>query len=190
MKRFAVGFVALALVLTACGSSSESEPEASVGDDIEDATGVDDVEVDLDSIEVSMETDEGTVTGSLSELPDNFADFPMPLPEGFVVETAMNSPGGSAVMVAYPESDFDSIVDEIETWTSSESDEWAVKVQDLEMADGTLMRKTAFVGGEGLFVAGVQDCYSRELVAGRISCRSPFTEQSILACREEAIAQC
>ena len=182
MKRTAIGLVALALVVSACGSSSESESEAAldqaydeasaafdVDDDRasgessdqagEDATGTDEGGDDLISADVSMETPEGTLTGSLSELPDNFGDFPMPLPEGFVVETAMSAPAGSAVRVAYRDGDFDGLVAEIEAWRSAESDGWTSKNLDIETADGTPWRRTGFSSGTGTAVT-VQECYS------------------------------
>jgi len=182
MKRIAIGLVALALAVSACGSSSESESEAALDQAYEDAsaafdteanpasgeaseqagedaTGTDEGGDDLISADVSMETAEGTLTASLSELPDDFGDFPMPLPEGFVVETAMSAPAGSVVRVAYRDGDFDSLVSEVEAWRSAEAGDWTSKNMDIETADGTPWRRTSFSNGTGTAVI-VQECYS------------------------------
>lgn len=130
MKRIAIGFVALALVLTACQSAAEILTEQVA----EQALGGD-VKIDTDSGQVSVETDEGSVTIGGGEVPDGFV---VPFPDGYQVTTVFTSDEGEAVGVAYPGGDFDSIVSFYDDWTAGHSSEWSKSTSSISGDEGSL----------------------------------------------------
>ena len=130
MKRIALGFVALTLVLTACQSAAEVITEQA----IEEAVGGD-VKVDTDSGEVSVETDDGAITIGGGELPEG---FPIPLPDGYDVAAVFTSDRSSTVSVSYPNGDFAAIQAFFDDWTSAESDEWSTSTSSISGDDGAV----------------------------------------------------
>jgi hypothetical protein len=131
MKRFIPVALAFALILTACQSASETIAEQLT----EQVDGVDNVEFDSDTGEVKIETDEGSITVGGGELPDG---FPIPLPDGYQVTSVFTAEGTSAVSLAYPEGDFDTIVAFFEDWTSSQPTEWSTSTSSISGDDGTI----------------------------------------------------
>jgi len=131
MRRIAVGFVALALVLTACQSAAEVLTEQVT----EQAIGGGDVKIDSDSGEVSVETDDGSITIGGGELPDG---FPIPVPDGYQVTAVFTSDRSSTVSLAYPEGDFAGIEAFFDDWTSSDSSEWSKSTSSVSGDDGAM----------------------------------------------------
>lgn len=131
MKRIAIGFVALTLVLTACQSAAEVLTEQIA----EQAIGDGDVKIDTDSGEISVETDDGSITIGGGELPDG---FDVPLPDGYQVTSVFTSDGSSAVTLAYPGGDYDAIVSFFDDWTSSQSSEWSTSYSSISGDEGSI----------------------------------------------------
>lgn len=131
MKRIAIGFVALALVLTACQSAAEVISEQV----IEEAVGGGDVKIDTDSGEVSVETDDGSVTIGGGEVPDG---FPIPFPDGYEVTAVFASDRSSTVSLSYANGDFATIEAFFDDWTSGEPNEWSKSNSSISGDDGTL----------------------------------------------------
>ncbi len=131
MKRIAVGFVALALVLTACQSAAEVLSEQV----IEQAAGVDDVKIDTDSGEVSVETEDGSIVIGGGEIPDGFG---VPLPDGYTVTSVLTTDEVSAVSLAYPDGDWAAIEAFFDDWTSGQSGEWSKSSSSISGEEGSL----------------------------------------------------
>jgi hypothetical protein len=140
MKRLAVGLMAGALVLTACASASETLTEKA----LEQIDGVDGVDIDVNSGEVSLETDEGKITIGGGEIPD---DFGIPLPGGdYEVLSVFSSDESSSVSLAYPGADYDTIVAHFEDWTSAQPEEWSKSTSTVGAEDGQTIMTTNFSG--------------------------------------------
>jgi hypothetical protein len=131
MKRFVPVVLGLTLILAACQSASETIAEQLA----EQVEGVDNVEIDTDSGQVKIETDEGAVTIGGGELPD---DFPIPLPDGYQVVSVFTAEGTSAVSLAYPEGNFDDIVAFFDDWTSSQPNAWTKSTSSVSGGEGTI----------------------------------------------------
>jgi len=131
MKRIAIGFVALALLLTACQSAAEVISEQV----IEEAVGGGDVKIDTDSGEISVETDDGAMTIGGGEVPDG---FPIPFPDGYEVTAVFTSGRSSTVSLSYPNGDFAAITAFFDDWTSGESDEWSKSTSSISGDDGAM----------------------------------------------------
>jgi len=131
MKRITVGFVALALVLTACGSAAEVLTEQVA----EQAIGGGDVKIDTDSGEVSVETEDGSIVIGGGELPDG---FDVPLPDGYRVTSVITTDEVSAVSLAYPDGDWAAIEAFFDDWTSSQPSEWSKSSSSISGDEGSL----------------------------------------------------
>ena len=131
MKRMATGFLALTLLLTACQSAAENITEQIV----EQADGVGDVDIDLDSGEIKVETDDGAITIGGGEVPDGFA---IPYPDGYQVTSVFTNDESQAVSLAYPGAEFDDIVSFYADWTASDSSDWSNSTSSISGDDGTI----------------------------------------------------
>ena len=80
MKRMAIGMAALTFVLTACQSAAENIAENLVEQIAEQGEGVGDVDINLESGEINLETEEGAITIGGGDMPDG---FPIPAPDGY-----------------------------------------------------------------------------------------------------------
>jgi hypothetical protein len=135
MKRFALAFVALALILTACQSVSENIAESITEKALEGVEGVDGVNIDTDSGEVSIETEDGAITIGGGEVPDGFG---IPFPDGYQVTSVFTNDESAAVSLAYPGGDFDEIVSFYDDWISQQSSEWSKSTSSISGDEGTL----------------------------------------------------
>jgi hypothetical protein len=135
MKRIALGFVALALILTACQSVSENIAESITEKALEGVEGVDGVNIDTDSGQVSIETEDGAITIGGGEMPDGFA---IPAPDGYKVTSVFTSDGTSSVSLAYDEGDFAAIEAFYDDWTASQPSEWSKSSSSISGDNGTL----------------------------------------------------
>lgn len=150
MRRLAIGLVAGALVLTACQAASETLTEQA----LEQIDGVDGVDIDVDSGEVSLETDEGKVTVGGGEIPDNFG---IPLPDGYEVMSVFTSGEAANVTLSYAGADYDTIVAFFEDWTSSESEEWSKSTSTFGDDEGQTIMTTTFSSGSS-FISVNNNC--------------------------------
>jgi hypothetical protein len=131
MKRFAPIVLGATLALAACQAASETIAEQ-IAEQVE---GVDNVEVDTDTGEVKIETDEGSVVIGGGDLPDDFA---IPLPDGYQVTSVFAAEGSSAVSLAYPSADFDEITAFFDDWTSSQPTAWTKSTSSVSGGEGTI----------------------------------------------------
>ena len=153
MKRIAIGLVASALALTACQGASEVIAEQIA----EQTDGVDNVEIDADTGEVKIETDEGDITIGGGEIPD---DFPVPVPDGGEVMTVFASPDGGSVTVSYAIDRYDDLVSYYNDWTNGQPGEWNLNTATYTAGDQTT-RSTSWFGttaNEDVAIT-VVDCY-------------------------------
>lgn len=111
-------FVGLMLVVAACGGDSPAEQL------LESQEGVDDVDLDGDNLSFTVTDDDGntvSVSGDEDSLTitdedgDSVAvfgggdipdDFPIPTPPGFDVQSVVETPGGSIVILEYASDDY------------------------------------------------------------------------------------
>jgi hypothetical protein len=131
MKRLVPVVLLSALVVTACQSATETIAEQLA----EQVEGVDNVEIDTDSGEIKLETDDGSVVIGGGELPDN---FPIPLPDGYQVTSVFTAEGTSAVSLAYPDADFDEIVGFFDEWTTGQTATWTKSTSSFSGTDGEI----------------------------------------------------
>lgn len=135
MKRMAIGFVALALVLTACQSAAENLAENITEQLAEQVEGVGDVDIDLESGEIKLETEDGAITIGGGEMPDGFA---IPAPDGYKVTSVFTNDESASVSLAYGGADFDEIVSFYDDWTASQSSEWSKSTSSISGDEGTI----------------------------------------------------
>lgn len=150
MKRTAIAFVALATILAACQSVSENIAENIVEQVAEQAEGVGDVDFDVESGEVSIETDEGSVTIGGGEIPDGFA---IPAPGGYVVTSVFTSDGDASVSLAYDNGSYSDIEAFYDDWTSGQSAEWSKSSSSISTEEGTLDSANWSDNENGSFIA-------------------------------------
>ena len=150
MKRMAMGFVALSLLLTACQSAAENLAENITEQIAEQAEGVEDVDLAFDSGEIKVETDEGAITIGGGEVPDDFA---IPFPDGYQVTSVFTSDESQAVSLAYPGADFDEIASFYADWTSNDSSEWSVSTSSISGDSGIINSSNWFSDDGGGFIS-------------------------------------
>lgn len=153
MKRIAVGLVAGALVLTACQAASEQLAEKA----LEQVEGAENVDIDVESGEISVETDDGEkiVIGG-GEVPDGFG---IPLPSGGDVMSVFTADDSANVSLSYVGADYDEIVAFFEDWTSSQSEEWSKSTSSFSNNDGQTVKTTTFTS-DGNFVSVSNNCFT------------------------------
>ncbi len=150
MKRIAVGLVAGALVLTACQAATEQLAEKA----LEQVEGAENVDIDVESGEVSLETDEGKITIGGGEVPDGFG---IPLPDGGDVMSVFTADESANVTLSYAGADYDSIVAFFTDWTSSQSEEWSTSTSSFGNDEGQTMKTTTFTS-DGSFINVSNNC--------------------------------
>lgn len=153
MRRIALVVSALVILVSACQAASEQLTEQI----IEQQVGVNDVDIDQNSGQVSVETDEGSIVIGGGEIPDG---FPIPAPDGYEVRAAFTSDSEGSVALAYPADRFDELVSFYEGWTSSHGSDWNSSTQTYDLADGTTIRNLNWNNDE--MNIGVVDCTSIE----------------------------
>lgn len=150
MKRMAIGFVALALLLTACQSAAETIAENLTEQIAEQAEGVGDVDIDLESGEVNLETDEGAITIGGGEVPDG---FPIAFPDGYQVTSVFTNDESASVSLAYPGGNYDEIVSFYDDWTSQQSSEWSKSTSSVSGDEGSIDSANWFADEGGGFIS-------------------------------------
>jgi hypothetical protein len=160
MKRLAIGLVAGALVLTACQSASETLTERA----LEQIDGVDGVDIDVDSGEVSLETEDGKVTIGGGEVPDG---FDIPLPDGYVVNSVFTNEETKTVGVYVEGADFDEIVGFYQGWIDSQAGEWTEAYSETTgLEDGNTLRNQSWTSEESSSFITVDNLCVQYLAAG------------------------
>jgi len=153
MKRVAIVVAVLALVLAACQSISENIAENITEKALEGIEGVDGVDIDTETGQVSIETDEGAVTIGGGQMPDGFA---IPAPDGYKVTSVFESDGSAAVSLVYSGGDFDAIVAFYDDWTASQSSEWSKSSSSISTEEGSL-DSANWSSSEGVGFIGVSN---------------------------------
>ncbi len=162
MKRTAVMFVALALVLAACQSATEQLSEKLA----EQAVGVNDVDIDTDTGKISVETDEGSFTLGGGEIPEG---FPVPVPDGGRVTASFVSDDSMDVSISYEQSRFEEIVAHFDSWTNSQTNEWSTNTSTVSVGeDGTLRTVAFFSGVQQILVSDCVDASSGSTTFDRV----------------------
>lgn len=136
MKKLVLVIAAVALLISACQSASEQLTEQI----LEQQDGVDNVEFDADSGQVSVETEDGSITIGGGEVP---AGFPVPFPDGYEVTSVFDSESDSSVAVLYPPDRYDELVSFYENWAASQPGEWSASNNTFDSADGKTIRTVA-----------------------------------------------
>lgn len=150
MKRIALVAVTAALVVSACQSATEILTEQV----LEQVDGVDNIEIDADSGQIKVETDEGSVTIGGGDLPESFA---VALPDDYDVLSVFDGGDGSAVSVTYPDGDYEEIVAYFDAWTSGQPGDWSASTMSIEQGDAGMMRSASFSNDE--ISIAIIDCF-------------------------------
>jgi len=151
VKKLVLVVSVLALAVSACQAASEQLTEQI----LEQQDGVSDVEFDADTGQVSLETDEGSISIGGGEVPSGFA---VPFPDGYAVASVFDTDADAAVSVTYPSDRYDELVTFYDDWTSGQSGEWNRAANTFDSADGQTIRATSW-NGDGTQL-GVTDCPS------------------------------
>ena len=154
MRRFILVVAGAALALSACQGASEVLTEQI----LEQVDGVDNVEIDTDTGEVRIETDEGSVSIGGGELPDG---FPVPVPDGGEVMSVFSSSQEEAsVSLSYPIDRYDELVAFYSDWTAGQPGEWNTSTSTFN-SGGQTTRTTSWFGDttNANVNIGVVDCH-------------------------------
>ena len=153
MRGLIAVVVVVVLVAEGCGGAGGEE----LIEQLAEASGADDVEVDIsdDGSSISVDTDEGTFAiGSGVDVPDGLT---YPLPDGGDVTTAGSDGSYVFAAVQYPIDRYDEIVDLYTEWTSADDGEWELIESTTEIS-GDIIRSAQWVSGPSAIV--VNDCAS------------------------------
>lgn len=117
MKRMLIAALCVLWVVTACSSPSEIASEQI----LENIEGVDDVNIDADTGEIKLETEDGSFSFGGGEIPE---DLEIAVPDGGEVLVTLDSPDGISVSLEYDINNFDSVVEFYAGWVAADSGEW------------------------------------------------------------------
>ncbi|MCZ7532128.1 MAG: hypothetical protein M5U23_01750 [Acidimicrobiia bacterium] len=117
MRQVVVLLAVVAVVIAGCSSPSETIAENLVGN----VDGVNDVDINSDTGEIKVETDDGSISIGGGEVP---SDLFVPLPDGYDVQAVVKTDDGTSVSVAYDQDRFDELASYFNDWTSSDSPDW------------------------------------------------------------------
>ncbi|MEA3511146.1 MAG: hypothetical protein U9R51_06900 [Actinomycetota bacterium] len=117
MKKLASFALATAITVAACSTASDIAMERIVESD-ESISGV-----AIDDGEITVEFDESEGGGSLTvgggEIPDG---FPLPVPDGGVIESSFGQGGTFGLFVRYPRSEYEALYSFYEQWVDENAD--------------------------------------------------------------------
>ena len=151
MKRLVLVVSVLALAVSACQAASEQLTEQI----LEQQDGVNNVDFDADSGQVSVETDDGSISIGGGEVPSGFG---VPFPDGCEVASVFETDSDAAVSVTYPSDRYDELVAFYDDWTAGQSGEWNRGSSTFDSADGQTIRTTNW--NQDRTQLGVTDCPS------------------------------
>lgn len=161
MKRIAIILAVVALVATACGAATEELTEQLIE---QSGGGNADVDVDLDSGQVNVQTEDGSFSVGGGEIPDG---FPVPFPDGGKVQSVFTSDGAAAVSLAYPRDRYDELVAYYEDWVAGQGGEWSTSSFTNDDGSGGQMRGHSWWQGADINL-GVTDCVSLDGDGGTV----------------------
>lgn len=159
MKRFAILLAVMVLGLAACQSAGEVATEQV----LENIDGVDDVKIDGDTGEFSIETEDGSFTFGNTDVPESLN---VEIPDGGTVMASIELDDAVTVSLEYPLDDFDDLVEFYEEWTSSNGGEWQHHSGTFESAEGVDVRNESWSDGDTLI--GLASCPSAEATDAQI----------------------
>lgn len=161
MKKTLVVIVAGVLLLSACQSASEELAEQIA----EQADGVSDVDINTDTGEVKVETEDGSITVGGGDIPD---DFPIPTPDGYEVVAVFTADTEASVSLLYPQDRFDELTEFYDGWTESQPWEWSSSTNSYETADGEAVRNTTWFSQEA--TVAITDCSGGQTTGIDMTC--------------------
>ena len=168
MKKLVLVVATVALMVSACQSASEQLTEQI----LEQQDGVSNVEFDADSGQVSLETDDGSISIGGGDIPSGFA---IPFLDGYEVVSVFDSDSDTAVTVTYAGDRYDEIVAFYQDWTSGQPGEWNYASNVFDSADGQTIRSTSWLQ-DGTHV-GATDCPSFDTEGEYQACVSAVVEE-------------
>ena len=141
MRRFtyAVVMAAMLVFVAGCQSAGETISEGI----IENIDGVDDVEIDEDSGEVRLETEDGSFSFGGGEVPD---DLEIAVPDGGDVLVTFDAPDGISVSFEFDIDSFDSVVEFYESWVASDPGEWQSNSASFDSGEGVALKSETWIG--------------------------------------------
>jgi len=155
MGRIALIVSALALVLAACQSASEVLTEQL----LEQTEGVQNVELNPETGEFKIETDEGSISVGSGEIPDG---FPIPVPDGGDVVSNVTVGNQVGLTVLYPMDRYDGLVVFYDDWTAQQPGEWMTFSGANSAGEQTFRNASWFLEDPAAtstsFMIGVSDC--------------------------------
>ncbi|MFV2000560.1 MAG: hypothetical protein ACC654_09385 [Acidimicrobiia bacterium] len=155
MKRIVLILLGGALVLGACQSASEVLTEQIA----EQAEGVNNVEVNTETGEFKIETDEGTISVGSGEIPDG---FPIAVPDGGDVISNVTVGSQVGLTLLYPMDRYDGLVVFYDDWTAQQPGEWNTFSGANSAGEQTFRNASWFqedpAGTGTSFMIGVSDC--------------------------------
>lgn len=151
MRKLWLVVALIGLLAAACQSASEQLTEQI----LEQQDGVSDVDIDTDSGEVSIETEDGSISIGGGEIPGG---FPIPFPDGYEVSSVFDTDSDTAVSATYPGDRYDEIVAFYDDWTSGQPGDWNRGSNTFDSAEGQTIRSTNWV--ESNIQIGATDCPS------------------------------
>ena len=157
MRKLALILAALPLAVAACGGSiSENVAEEIIERGIE-AEGGGDVDIDLESGQVSIEGPDGeSISIGGGEVPD---EITVPIPDGGSVVSTFVSDGNGSVSLAYDQSEFESLVSFYDDWVSSQAQDFDRSESSFSSDEGTIRNVGWFSNAEVQINITVTDCY-------------------------------
>lgn len=142
-------FIAAVLVLAACQSAAENLTEKIV----EQSAGVDNVDINTDTGQISIETDEGSINIGGGEIPDG---FPVPLPDGGEVTSVFDSPKNTMVSLTYPAAQYEQLVTFFDNWSTDQGGDWSKGNTTFDQGNGDLVRTANWFGDDVAIT--INDC--------------------------------
>ena len=153
MRRVAVLVSVFALVVAGCASATEGITEQIIE---QSSGGEADVDLDLDSGQVSVETEDGSISIGGGDIPDG---FPVPFPDGGDVQSTFTSDDAAAVSVAYARDRYDELVGYYENWVAGQPGEWSTSSFTNDDGSGGVIRGSSWWQGSDISI-GVTDCFT------------------------------
>ncbi|MEZ5174673.1 MAG: hypothetical protein R2823_00490 [Acidimicrobiia bacterium] len=157
MKRASYLVVVLAIIGFGCSSANDTIAEQIA----ENVDGVNNVDIDSDSGQISVETDEGSVTIGGGSVPD---DLFVPLPDGYDVQAVVETDSGSSVSVAYDQGRYDELVTYFQNWTSADSAEWEHGSISMDQGGSNFRSDSWYTSDRGI---NLSDCMTAAATDGK-----------------------
>ncbi len=157
MRHVVVLLAMLAVVVAGCSSPSDTIAENIAGN----IDGVNDVDINSNTGEIKVETDEGSISIGGGNVP---SDLFVSLPGGYDVQAVVETDSGSSVSVAYDQGRYDELVTYFNDWTNSDSPDWEHGSINMDQG-GTNFRSDSWnMSDHGINLA---DCMTAESTDGK-----------------------